>query len=1465
MGEPAATVRYRADLETAVECIPRPRQCHHCEQLQNRGNCGCFKPGLTQITSIADHSDVFGTPSLLSEDLRAHSALQRLNDTVCPKSQSLGALVRMLRSSHLLLGEPVIETGDLKQVADVLRNADEGEALQEAWAIVLAVCEAYGDEHGSSIFSALRREIPEERVKRLLQKLSGTYQQPGGRKAFLAYLRLLAASMSSRDALRDLMLCAQDGSWKYPGELCHSIPGADKSALILKEQGEVLERWIQAPWKVTHGSDGFTNPNDKVESLEAYFAPWLRRGLNTQVGALTTLIAGRTALQFFATSLLHPHTREWLVSEIPWRHFESAVERQPLDGLAPTQAFERCSFAFFVSNVAKIPTFSLLGTRIEVPAEARSAHLLLGRPYPPGGSSQTRVVFRRLEIAAYSDAELSNILRATSEEILRYVYLQPANLQKVWTLLDHTEHFHIAMAEKLILEYLPFYLGQLRPQNAPLLTQQLQKVDDHRRLVVEYESRPDLEQRKKEHEASRKELRDMLKTDAAVQTAVLDAVRIKLRDSQYQPSSIPFELFQNADDAYVQLQEMGRFSGGAEADSKNRFVVVNSGETISFIHWGRPVNATGSHGFDGRKRGYHRDLEKMLTLSSSEKQTHLDGASAPVVTGRFGLGFKSVLLVCDRPRVLSGSLQVEIVGGVLPRALLSADAHALRQQIDDWGSHSTSPATVISMPAVAREDSDQTLSEFIKCAGYLTAFGLSVREILYIDESGEHTAKWSGRTIATITSIERGTLPAAGLRAPDATQAIKIQLDGGSVIFGLGPDGIRPLPRGTPAVWVTGPTREDEQFGFAVSSMFDVDPGRARLSANEKRNLELAENLGTQLGGILRSLRMASWHLVREDLGLSSGISEYQFWESLWSLWRNVISRPDSAARRIMFGLLRTALREIAGDLRIVPNGMPGDARTLTTGRLIHHKLTGVLAIDSCARAVSNWPVWDQRGFGPDVVVSAQNGEALAQLGFKELPSLNLATVASWLNGQTIREEEGRFAGELLHALPPPDGRKQECVRDLEDARQSLATVWFYSQAKTMERAGDLVAVTARGEEGRRAAFAPAGRRLNSGYDEHAVEFFRFCRGPMIIRPGELARWARDAEDLSARRSALEYLVNGERALEMQRDLRDLGIRGTWLANPSEVAGLDPTLLDELRRPPLEQQQCDGINVSRSRVQHPRAILERIETWWLQNGLGKLQTYDREFYPHARIPRLVSPWEEDFDRSEWMVLFGRAAFYKMGRLTDVQHRGFIEHAQRENYWSVFAGSDPQDHADDWMDVLESFCDEQIDAQTWEYWMRSFPDLYKLSRWLPEYVELFLGLDRQVGRYELEAVLKPRTDPMQQGGGIDAPPPGLGIGACFVVRELLRHGHINNASAHEHAFVPTAAVRRLMERIGLDIEQEGSVEVSAQIYHEVSSHLTPDRAIFGGAFDIPFQIIASDPELQNSLTDGLDMTTAGGSD
>ena len=48
-GQPA-----REDLETDVECVPHPRRCH---QLQNRGNCGRFIPGLTLAENEAQYSD----------------------------------------------------------------------------------------------------------------------------------------------------------------------------------------------------------------------------------------------------------------------------------------------------------------------------------------------------------------------------------------------------------------------------------------------------------------------------------------------------------------------------------------------------------------------------------------------------------------------------------------------------------------------------------------------------------------------------------------------------------------------------------------------------------------------------------------------------------------------------------------------------------------------------------------------------------------------------------------------------------------------------------------------------------------------------------------------------------------------------------------------------------------------------------------------------------------------------------------------------------------------------------------------------------------------------------------------------------------------------------------------------------------------------------------------------------------
>src|SRR5260370_32155803 len=173
-----------------------------------------------------------------------------------------------------------------------------------------------------------------------------------------------------------------------------------------------------------------------------------------------------------------------------------------------------------------------------------------------------------------------------------------------------------------------------------------------------------------------------------------------------------------------------------------------------------------------------------------------------------------------------------------------------------------------------------------------------------------------------------------------------------------------------------------------------------------------------------------------------------------------------------------------------------------------------------------------------------------------------------------------------------------------------------------------------------------------------------------------------------------------------------------------------------------------------------------------------------------------------------------------------------------------------------MGVLDQFYDAQVDDQTCEHWTRWFSAIYKLSRWLEPYVELFLDLDRQNAKYDLDAILKPRSDVGQQGGGIDAPPPGLGIGATFVVRELLRLRHIDNEYTHEHAFVPSKQVRELLIEIGLEIDNEANVGVSSQIYVQLANYLDPRRARFSGAYDIPFRVIAEDSDLQEQLLGGI---------
>lgn len=165
-----------------------------------------------------------------------------------------------------------------------------------------------------------------------------------------------------------------------------------------------------------------------------------------------------------------------------------------------------------------------------------------------------------------------------------------------------------------------------------------------------------------------------------------------------------------------------------------------------------------------------------------------------------------------------------------------------------------------------------------------------------------------------------------------------------------------------------------------------------------------------------------------------------------------------------------------------------------------------------------------------------------------------------------------------------------------------------------------------------------------------------------------------------------------------------------------------------------------------------------------------------------------------------------------------------------------------------MNIIEEYAESQHDDEQWTQWIAQFPKLYKLRRWMDNYVELFLSIDRFAEPFLLEEVLTPRANQHYQGGGIDAPPliRTLRLGGHLVIRELLRHGVIRNPFAVSHAYSPIERTQRLFASFNAPITN------ARDIYALLCEHLGETGATFNGAYDIPLRIVAGDQELQQSL-------------
>ena len=1466
------------------------------------------------------HGHCFAIPADLDAAVRDHDAWPRLREVAFSSGaeglERLGLLLEDL--PDYCIGKWTEQPRP--DVVGLLARYDQ----VPGWRLLELAAESFGAEGAEIAWDqlgpALLKELAPRRLAEALDWLSRDDDQWELRKsAHDDHLRQLKAHGQS--AVREHLprrLASGNRRWRKATELCVGAHGVVQSSLLDGEQAAILgnsvcraERRVGGDQPDAPAVDFQQERSAAPNLLRDYFGAWDSSPVPPPMIGVVLALLGPDVREL-AGEYLRPHSFEWLAKQLPWQAPEAIPQRQAL-ALSGTrtalQAIERVKVGIQVQTANDVEVRNLLGGTMLVSLDAKAPTLLAGQlRYRWRNGYEVIIPLRRIDLDRLSTERLHTLLRATAEGLHGELYNQPpADFGSLWKELNRSDQLEIGIARRMILDHIPFYLRQLSVQSEPI-KERLANYESKRRVKAEAEAGKDGQSAEPARELRQAldELASCIDGRPDERRAVLQAVKSKVEQYQYDPSSIPLELFQNADDAAI---ELGQFSDGSEVpESARRFVVEERDDGLGFLHWGRPINARGPVGFDGEGRGYDRDLEKMLILSATDKPGD-EG-----VTGKFGLGFKSVLLACDEPRILSGRLAVRVVAGILPQPW-EDDVYKARQRLVDLGSDSRQPGTLVDLPGVEGELRSRVLGRFRQLAGILCVFGRAIRTITHV---GVLKSSWSWEPVGpeACPGVEVGELRLQG-EWGDRTKALCVRTGDGNLLMALGPQGFRPLPDSVPALWVTAPTKEPLSIGFAVNGSFDLDAGRGRLAGDTDKNLARARRIGQQAGDALGALLERSredWRSVQETLGLAADFDVLDFWESVWlGLTRGWLPRPRQNGEELARAVALGALTRLCNRQCAVPNGLKGSLCRFSGAGEIRYELSGVLLREDVGEQLGAWERFTNR-YPAGECVSGEIGNILREAESCRPRSIGLSALAGLLERSRVEPADAETLGRMWLLT------EEEKDWESKDLQERLRGLRFRSGADEWTEACKLLAV--RGplsdDEPRRHKLAPPGCRLHTDYyverneELPAVAFFLACRQHMEATAETLEQWVLAAKSVEERTAAIGYLADGELGERVAERVRERD----WLASVSNDSGIMNRLTEEQQRKllrrlvPSERLQrvfadpdpdpdlpkpsapCGETDGYRSKEEEMIANILKEEAMEfeyekpLEDDEGVLcpdfsfttASGERLVWEHLGMwyheesevaEKYREEWRKKIERyknlkyREGSTLFTTkncdreeclsVARQSFGRAQDQQHRGFIDRGYRDGWWREIAESIPPapDKIQPWLTRLERWSGAERFDQEFLHWERTLVDLYTITRWLTQYTELFRKLPsivREEGIISLKDVLRPSHSPVIRPLGLNAAPldRSLGIGVNWLIRELARNGVYGPDDARlmaPYCWMPTERVRRLLTRLGMsNLSPNANPEDSREIHEFIVKHLREERARFGGDFDLPLQLI-----------------------
>ena len=1508
----AIRLRSAAWLPTRCDGYVQPQDVIHLPNLSDE---------VARLVSATP--GIFYEPGMLEPQLLAHSAYGYIRDDTFPDAETALSML-----GELLIENPLNHIGNVRpdrfvQWQEVIGDVPDGvlacaPLIQRAGAVYSMACRRI-------LQQLAKPKVQSERIKEFLEYFREAHQRERSAKRklpllclFNEYLRIAVQRDGYNAVVHQERLPNRLGAWMSSAELCCENDGISQTNVVDPGTEETLAPSMPAVLRspglasTVPGFDDGRDPdwamiqpelNAASGRLRAYFNSWQDIVPNEQIGGFLTLLGDdpgirQLAQQFLGKNRTIEETR--IKFGLPRMKAGSDME----DGIT-MMAKQRIVVELVQDSSVRV--LNLLGSVLLAPRSETPPNIFVGYgkrnyPFPHSVVNGTRVICFRLNVIdprRQNPADLSRLLRDSAVKFIGSAYNSyeyQTTFAAAWDELSDSDQLDISIAQERVVENGFLILDQLGLRSDTRIAAVLDKWDAAQRLLAEQRSgtvaRSATRSRNADTEIreAKSQLRSLLEDNREVQSRILEAIRGRIAEYyQYTKASIPFEIFQNADDASVELSE--HFDVPEEhRQAATTFRVFSDSTMLTLIHFGRRINQYPLDTPDS-SMGFDNDLWRMLVLSLSNKG-HSREDSGCTVTGKFGLGFKSSYLISSRPRILSGRLAFEVVGAMYPRRLIGDE----RASLDDCRmTHlgGNPQATILQLPLGDAADME-LLRTFRRLAQLLVVFARRIRFVIFDD--GEAEVKWEPKPLPGVAGSVSGVLSPTkeGTANQEVTRALLLQSEHGAALFVVGARSFGTLAGDVPTIWVTAPTLESLDLGFVLNGPFALDVGRAQLAREFSQNRDIAARLGTDVGAGLCQLFETSssiegWVVLVRELRLAADTSQYVFWNSLFSLLGNAIAkranhdRPaDALVREVFWADSSRGAARFYSTCRALPTRLRGDFQRLVSLSQIRHALTGLLVEDPEVFAVvSSWDSFLTHAPPGSVVSSEEVFEPIKQLAgalVGHVRPLRLLTVLEWefKYGNYADPQRATRLGQAVTKRTLDlirDRTERNSLRDLLDTVEFKGADGQYHPAKVLllGHATALDRDSRREDERFRAGFAPSTRVLSPEYDGLAVAFFDACRETLEAPVKFLAEWVVEAREGPRQEAALKYLAHGERSTGLIEELKQRGLVGTWLADlttseafwrvDEESRARLHILLPEHARPKYDRGSLLASRPTSAPIDAPTALLA-IHDWWTENrtrpqpqfnGRSYIQEYERRTYPkHVAPGRLATDDPADLGtRKDWMTLFILGLVHTMGGFQREQHRGFLAFCENRHALDVFAGQNTD--ADTWITFLENYFEAQTDNSPFLHWMRQFVGIFAVSRRLEDYIESFCAIQRHQGRFPLTVITEPRTD---NRAPVSAPPISrvLGMGACFVVRELVRLGVITNEHAFEHAFVPVKGVRDVLGQIGADQLNQPSRkwEISTRIYSYIVEQLGTHKATYCHDFDIPLQFVAEDLRLQMNL-------------